>query len=262
LQSRFIKKMYFYEYNNQKLAYTRHGSVKDTYLWVHGWGCTHQFFQNISESLSALGTHYIVDIPGFGESPKPEDDWNLNQYAKFFTHFIEEIKEEKLIWVGHSYGCRVGVKLAGNYPNFIDQMVLVAAAGLPQKRSLLEKLRIFIKVRSFKLMKMFVRDEKKLEELRSKHGSSDYQNAGNMRKIFVTTVTENLEDDARKVTCPVALYYGEHDTATKPDMGQRYNKLISNSAFEMFKGLDHFTIISKGQHQIAQRIKKFVESNR
>ena len=253
--------MNFYEYNNQKMAYVCHGNGKDTYLWVHGWGSSHHFLKNLSETLQKHGTHYVVDIPGFGESPKPEDDWTLEEYAEFFTHFIEEIKSDRLIWVGHSYGCRIGVKLASLFPNFIDQMILIAAAGLPQKRSLFEKIKIFIKVRTFKFMKMFVRDEKKLEELRSKHGSSDYKDAGDMRKIFVKTFSENLENNARHVACPVALYYGENDEATKPDMGRRYNALIPNSTFEEFKGLDHFSIVLKGQHQIAQRIKKFVERN-
>ena len=250
--------MDFYEYKNQKMAYVKHGSGDKTFLWVHGWGSNHQFLLNLSESLGNLGTHYVVDIPGFGQSPKPKEDWDLRQYAEFFTQFIDEIKQGKLIWVGHSYGCRVGVKLAGNFENKIDQMVLIAAAGLPQKRSIFEKIKIFIKVRTFKIMKMFVFDEKKLEELRSKHGSSDYKNAGDMRNIFMKTVPENLSEDAKNISCPVALYYGEHDGATKPDMGRRYNQLIPNSSFEMFKGLDHFSIASKGQHQIAQRIKKFI----
>ena len=253
--------MSFYEYNNQKMAYLCHGNGKDTYLWVHGWGSNKLFLKNLSKTLQKQGTHYVVDIPGFGDSPKPEEDWTLDEYAKFFTHFIDEIKTDRLIWVGHSYGCRIGVKLASQYPNHIDKMALIAAAGLPQKRSLLEKINIFIKVHTFKLMKMFVRDEKKLEELRSKHGSTDYKEAGNMRTIFVKTVSENLEDNATNVTCPVALYYGEHDVATKPDMGRRYNALIPNSTFEEFKGLDHFSIVLKGQHQLAQRIKKFVEKD-
>lgn len=257
--------MHFYEYNNQKMAYFRHGTGADTYIWVHGWGCDHHFFQNLSESLTQYGTHYIVDIPGFGDSPTPNKDWNLKNYADFFEAFIKEISTkkgnaDKIIWVGHSYGGRIGVKLASLYPKLLNKMVLIAAAGLPQKRSLLEKAKIFIKVRTFKFMKMFVKSEAELEKLRSKHGSTDYKNAGEMRQIFVTTFSENLEHDAKKITCPVALYYGEHDSATKPDMGRRYNQLITGSTFEEFKGLDHFTIVSKGQHQIAQRIKKFIEN--
>lgn len=254
--------MKFFEHNNQKMAYISHGSGDTVYLWVHGWGSSHHFLKNLSESLSQLGTHYIVDIPGFGGSPIPASDWDLAQYAEFFKAFGEHIQKDKLIWVGHSYGCRIGTKVAANYPDMIDQMVFIAGAGLPQKRSLFEKMRIFIKVRIFKLMKMFVRSEEKLEELRNKHGSSDYKNAGEMRGIFMKTVPEDLSEDAKKIQCPVALYYAEHDDATKVDMGRRYNTLIPNSVFEEFKGLDHFSIVTKGQHQIAHRIKNFVGNNR
>ncbi|MEM6811790.1 MAG: alpha/beta hydrolase [Pseudomonadota bacterium] len=252
--------MQFYEYDNQKMAYLHHGSGESVYIWVHGWGSDHNFLKGLSQSLTKIGTHYIVDIPGFGQSPKPSEDWDLQNYADFFAKFIESLDANRVIWVGHSYGCRIGIKLASIYPKLIDQMALIAAAGLPQKRSLFEKIRIFIKVRTFKLMKLFVTDEKKLEELRSRHGSSDYREAGEMRKIFVKTFSENLENDARAVKCPVALYYGELDEATKPDMGRRFQALIPNSQFEEFKGLDHFSIVLKGHSQLAQRIKKFVET--
>lgn len=222
---------------------------------------THHFFKNLSESLGQLGTHYIVDIPGFGESPVPDNDWDLAQYAAFFKAFAEHVQQDKLIWVGHSYGCRIGVKVAAHFPDIVYQMVFIAGAGLAQKRSLFEKIRIFTKVRIFKLMKMFVRSEEKLEELRNKHGSSDYKNAGAMRQVFVKTFSEDLSEEAKKIQCPVALYYAEHDDATKVDMGRRYNELIPNSVFEEFKGLDHFSIVTKGQHQIAHRIKKFVGNN-
>lgn len=250
--------MDFYDYNNQKMAYIRHGSGQNTFIWVHGWGSSHEFLLSLSKSLSQYGTHYIVDIPGFGQSPKPEEDWTLLQYASFFTQFAKDIKAHNLTWVGHSYGCRIGVKLASLNNDIINQMVLIAAAGLPQQRSIFEKTKIFIKVRSFKFMKMFIRDKKKLEELRSKHGSTDYKNAGAMRPIFVKTFSEDLTKEAQNITCPVALYYGENDEATKPSMGRKYHHLIQNSQFEVFKGLDHFSIVTKGRHQLAQRIKKFI----
>ncbi len=252
--------MNIFEYNNQKMAYLRHGHGKTAFIWVHGWGSNHQFFTNLSKSLSQMGTHYVVDIPGFGESPQPDQDWDLTQYAEFFNHFLDDVKQDNIIWVGHSYGCRVGVKLAASYKDSIDKMVLIAAAGLPQKRSPFEKLKVFFKVKFFKLMKLFIRSEEKLNQLRSKHGSTDYKNAGTMRPIFIKTVSENLSEDAKNINCPVALYYGENDLETKPDMGSRYSKLIKDSKFETFKHLDHFSIVTKGQSQIAQRIKKFIET--
>ena len=247
-----------FEHNGQKLAYTSHGQSDEiAFIWAHGWGVDHQYFMPLSQSLSQVGQHYLVDFPGFGQSPRPQEDWRVEDYAEFMKNFAAQLPQKQKIWIGHSFGGRVGVMMAANYPESIDKMVMIAAAGLKQKMSLYRRVKSFITVRIFKFMKMFAKDEEALNKLRSKYGSADYKNAGAMRPIFMNTIARYLNEEAKKVTCPTKLYYGALDTEAKPDMGERFSKLIPNSDFEIFDGMDHYTILTKGQHKLAQRIKNF-----
>lgn len=246
-----------FKYKDEKMAYVDCGAGDTAFIWAHGWGVDHKYFIPLVDSLKTHGRHYILNLPGFGESPRPNANWYIKDYADFINKFALNLKERKVVWVGHSFGGRIGIKLAALYPKTFYKMVIIAGSGLPPKRSLLKKTHLFLRVHLFKLMKLFVRNEKALNSLRSKFGSSDYKNAGNMRAIFMNTFREFLEEDAQKIQCPVALYYGEFDTETKPDIGARFNKLIPNSSFEILEDYDHYTILTKGQHQLASRIINF-----
>ena len=50
-------------------------------IWAHGWGRTHADFRLLAGSLERAAHHTLIDFPGFGESPRPETDWDTAAYA-------------------------------------------------------------------------------------------------------------------------------------------------------------------------------------
>lgn len=253
--------MNIFEHNDHPMFYTQHGDGDTVFIWAHGWGTNHKTLLPLSQSLTKMGRHYVLDLPGFGQSPPPKTVWGAADYAEYIHEFIKSLKARKIVWIGHSFGCRIGVKYSALYAKDIDRLIIIAGAGLPAKRSLCQKMRMIFWVSIFKTLKVFANTEEKLEKLKSKYGSADYRNAGDMRQIFIKTIGENLTGDALKIECPVALYYGDKDTETKPDIGIRYDQLIQNSQLEIFEGYDHYTILTKGLHQLTQRIHNFVKNN-
>ena len=92
-------------------------------------------------------------------------------------------------------------------------------------------------------------------------GSADYRSAGPLRPILSRVVSENLSEVASAVRCPTLLLYGSDDTETPPEIGERFNRLIPGSEFSVLQGLGHLDILTRGQHQIALRIRKFIEAH-
>ncbi|MCD8497675.1 MAG: alpha/beta hydrolase [Alphaproteobacteria bacterium] len=121
--------------------FTRTIGEKDSpvILWAHGWGHSHEAFMPLAESLVRLGKHVLIDFPGFGQSPKPDADWATEDYADAMAAWIKEQGIGPVIWVGHSFGGRVGIQLAARHPDLIKAMCLIAGAGLKRKRPPLKK---------------------------------------------------------------------------------------------------------------------------
>ena len=236
-------------------------SVHWRFVWAHGWGQNRQAMAQLAQSLSSLGDHILPDFPGFGDAPPPQVGWSTADYAELMARFLDDQPNSgPTVWIGHSFGGRVGIQLAARRPDLVDRLVLIAAAGLQRRRSLLDRTRIAAKVRTFKTLKHLAPvTGMDVDKLRERFGSSDYRNAGDMRDTLTKVVSEDLSDVAARVGCPTRLIYGELDTETPPEIGKRLAALIPNSEISVLPGQDHYSVLGEGRHHVAKRIRDFLD---
>lgn len=236
-------------------------AAKPTLVWAHGWGQSGEFLLPMAESLAAFDSSYLIDFPGFGHSPLPPAPWGTEDYADATALWLHSLPRKPLLWIGHSFGCRIGIQLAARHPGLFSGMVLMAAAGLQRKRSPIQQLKFTSRVALYKIAKTFVPEGPARDRLRKSFGSSDYQQSNpGLRPILVKVVNEDLSPQAAQVTIPTLLLYGADDTTTPPEIGQRLHKLIPNSQLVLLDGFDHYTILSRGRHQALQQIVQFMRS--
>jgi len=248
-------------YNIDQLHFDRVATAGEAaqwhFVWAHGWGQNRQAMRPLSEALLTLGIHDFIDFPGFGDSPKPDAAWDTAAYADIANQWLQQNSSGKpVVWIGHSFGCRVGLQLASRHPGALDRMMLIAAAGLPRQRTAMERAKLKSRVYSYKALKRLAPLAGISQaQLRDRFGSADYKAAGAMRDILINVVNEDLSDVATRINCPVHIVYGNRDTETPPDIGERLHNLIPNSQLDVLDGLDHYTVLGEGRHQVAKRLK-------
>jgi pimeloyl-ACP methyl ester carboxylesterase len=229
-------------------------------VWGHGWGQSHESFSELCAPLENSAKHLLVDFPAFGKSAIPAEVWGTREYADLTAKFIKENSDGPIIWVGHSFGCRVGLQLAAHYPELIKGLFLVAGAGIPRKLPLFKSLYFKCRIALYKFLKKLIRLGLPEEWLIKKFGSADYKNADPvLRKILVKVVNEDLSDIAPSISCPVQFVYGENDTETPPQIGETLSGLIPNAKLVLLKGQDHYSVLGTGRHQVTQLLKTFIE---
>jgi pimeloyl-ACP methyl ester carboxylesterase len=228
-------------------------------IWGHGWGQSSAALLPLAESLGRFAYSSLIDFPGFGNSPLPPQSWGTADYADAVAEWLKNTSRGSCVWVGHSFGGRVGIQLASRHPGLLSGMVLIAGAGLPRRRSLREQLRVLCRRYAFKAAKLVVAEGPRLEMLRARFGSSDYRAAGALRPIFTRVVNEDLTTVARTVQCPVLLLYGDMDRDTPPEIGERLHRALPNSKLIVLQGFDHHTILLEGRHQVLRQVLGFLE---
>src|SRR5512135_195565 len=77
-------------------------------VWAHGWGHSHAALAPLAEAMRPRADSWLVDLPGFGASPLPPGAWGTADYADAMAAWIETLPARRRVWVGHSFGCRVG----------------------------------------------------------------------------------------------------------------------------------------------------------
>lgn len=234
------------------------GNSEVELIWAHGWGQSGQSFMHLARALGRDCASTVLDLPGFGAASEPPSHWGTADYADAIAQWLGGLPPRRRIWVGHSFGCRVGIQLAGRNPGLIDGAILIAAAGLQRHRTFWQAVSLKARIYAFKFGKLIVRTEAGRQRLYARFGSTDARNAGSMRTVFTRTVNEDLSSVASSVTCRTLLLYGSDDQDTPPEIGARLRRLIPNSELLVLTGFDHHTILTTGRHQIINEIRKFI----
>lgn len=228
-------------------------------VFGHGWGRSHRDFIPVAEALAPVAHCVLLDLPGFGDTPRPEGDWGTGEYADYlYDHVTGTLGIERFVWVGHSFGGRIGLRMGAAARPALDALVIVAGAGVPRRRSALARLKGRIRSARFKAARKRARSEDEVIALEKEFGSPDYVASREMglRDIFVRTVAEDQSADLGRITCPTTLIYGALDTETPPEVGRAIHAGIAGSEYVECPHFDHISILDRGRHQIALAIKE------
>ena len=237
--------MYF---NNKDVSiyYEKYGNNKKNILILPGWGNTRTTFTNIINFFKDNYTIYIIDYPGFGNSPIPEKELTIYDYTNLVRDFLDEMQIKNPIIIAHSFGGRIATLLTGYYKEKIDKIIMIDAAPIKPRKSI----KAFIKLTTYKVLKKltYLLPKLKQEYYRQKllkiFGSTDYQNLpNNMHKTFKNIVNENLIYYLKNIESEVLLLWGKLDKDTPLKDGYKMNNLIKNSALIIFPKGNHFSYL-------------------
>ncbi|MBY0360151.1 MAG: alpha/beta hydrolase [Candidatus Obscuribacterales bacterium] len=244
--------------NTQKI-----GSQGHPILLMHGWGQSLYSLQALGELLGKTHQVHLIDLPGFGKSPAPDEDWDTKQYAERIYQYVKENNLKQVDLLGHSFGGRVSIRLTSAHPEIVRSMILINSGGL--KRTLTGKRKLRAKYSG--LLSKTIKQIDKMTGSKifenwfvPRFASLDYKNAGSLRNILVKAVTEDVTEDAQKIKNPTFILWGEKDQETPLESGERFHALISGSQFVVLPGKDHFPFLGDGAHLCARYILNFLKT--
>lgn len=230
-------------------------------VMLHGWGQSHQSLIPLAELLTDISNPCLVDLPGFGQTPPPSAIWSAHHYAKELIEHLDSKGIQEFFLLGHSFGGKVSLCTALNFPNKVKKLVLIAPSGLRAKKALGHRIKMRSIVSAGKVLKKYDNvfgTEYFSNYFVPKFGSSDYRNAGQMRSILVKSVNEDLSDSVKEIKTETLLLWGERDTETPLEMGQRLSKLMPNAQLCSFAHHDHQLFQDVGAHLCVRYIKPFL----
>lgn len=236
--------------NNIRINYEQKGKG-DLIVLLHGWGSNIKLFANLIDLLSKKYTVVAMDMPGFGESEEPPAAWCVDDYVDFVIDFLKDYDNRNIIFLGHSFGGRVIIKLNSrtNLPFKISKVILVDSAGILPPKSNKKSFRTYY----YKAGKAFLSTglvqkiaPDALENFRKKMGSADYAAASPlMRQVLVKVVNEDLEPLIPNIKCPTLLVWGVNDTATPLSDGEKMEKLIADSGLVKLENAGHYSFLEQ-----------------
>lgn len=207
--------------------------LKKKLVILHGWAGDPLKWQPVAKKLEQKGREVkILTWPGFKqELTRP---WNLDDYIRWLRQ-----KTNKAVFLGHSFGGRVAIKFAVCYPELVEGLILVDAAGIQDKR-----LFTIIKRRLFGRLAKLGKRFNKISILRKIFyfliGERDYYRAqGYLRQTMAKIIEEDLEPLLKKIKTPTLIIWGRDDRLTPLWMADKIKSQIPNSKLQIIKECGH-----------------------
>ncbi|MEK7608247.1 MAG: alpha/beta hydrolase [Patescibacteria group bacterium] len=243
---------------NLAVEYQDEGAGKIV-LFLHGWHDNLHTFDSLVSLLSPTLRIIRLDLPGFGNSETPKEAWDLDHYVRFVEDFTRKLNIQVDALVGHSFGGRITIKGEAAENLHAQKIVLIGSAGITKNRIFLSSLfKILAKVGGLiAYVPPLVFWRKGLRKRMYDFIGSDYLNAGALKKTFLKVISEDLSENAKKITAQTLLIWGGDDTETPLSDGKRLSRLIRNSKLEVISGAGHFVHREK-HREVARLIREFL----
>lgn len=217
------------------------GDKKKTLLILHGWQRSLSEWLPVAKQLSEHYKVVLLDLPGFGQTPRPQKSYTIYDYATFVEHFLTKLDITKVTLMGHSFGGRIGIIL-GAKTDILSELILVDSAAV-EKKSLTVKLKVAINKAAILPFKLLF--PKNVEALKTKFGSDDYQSSGPMRDIFINTVNADLTPLLKEVRVKTLVIWGEKDPIRQLSEGKLITKKINGAELRIVWEAGHSPYLEK-----------------
>ena len=218
----------------------------DQVILLHGWGGSVKSLESVFQRLILFHEVFAIDLPGHGMSDLPPNPWGVFEYSEFLRNVMDKFNLIKPHFIAHSFGGRVAIHLAANFPQRVNKLILVNSAGVKPPRST----RYYFKVSLAKVAKYFGKRFGRAgrvvrNRLYLAIQSKDYSNAGPLRDTFIKIVNEDLAPLLPRIEAPTLLIWGENDKDTPLSSGRIMQKLIPGAELLVLKNAGHFSYIDQ-----------------
>jgi 4,5:9,10-diseco-3-hydroxy-5,9,17-trioxoandrosta-1(10),2-diene-4-oate hydrolase len=238
-------------------------------VFVHGLSGS---WPNWLEQLPAFAAEYRVialDLPGFGHSPVPRGEISISGYARMLEQLLDRLEVDAAAVVGNSMGGFIGAELAIAYPQRVERLVLVSAAGLsthnhrgsvtalPVMRTLERSLLIagaWTASRSDNVARrarlrdaalgVFVRHPAKLDPALA---AEQIRGAGmpGFMQAFEAVLHYEIRERLQEIACPTLIVWGDRDRLISVRDADVFAELIPNSRKVVFGDTGHMSQLER-----------------
>lgn len=124
-----------YNPDTMSLNYEIMGSGEKKLIFIHGLTGSKNYWKKELDSVSKTHQLLLIDLLGFGDSPKPNSDYSLNVQLKALEKIIkkENFNDGQTLIVGHSMGAIISLALLAKHNTWFDGTIIIGVPAYEDK---------------------------------------------------------------------------------------------------------------------------------
>lgn len=243
----------FVEIEGVNAHYRIQGDSGEYVLLLHGTAASLHTWEPWVEVLSDSFRVVTVDLPAFGlTGPNPANDYTTSSYNQFINALADHIGMERFHLGGNSLGGYISWNYTLDYPNRVDKLILVDAAGFPTppvalfkliKNPILGPLMSKLSVKSLveKNMKEVYYDESKVTEDMVQRYYDLSLRAGNRNALRARVLRQDKSriTELSKIKNQTLIMWGEEDLWIPFKNAAKFDSALVNSRIVSYPDAGH-----------------------
>ena len=234
---------------------------KSSILLIHGSGLTHIVWSLHEQFYASQGFNILsVDLPGHGNSEGPSLK-SIEEISDWVKSLMNVLDIKKIIIIGHSQGCLVGIDFASRYPNLINSLVLVAGCyKMPVNEDLInyaeagdEKAILLMMKWGYEGSKAFIGGNPVKKIINSSR---------EIREVLAVDLNacnnyKGGKESLEKINCQTLCIFGDLDKMVPLKVGHKMTAMIKNSEKKVINNCGHMIIFEKA-FEMRKIVKEFL----
>jgi len=223
-----------------------HGTSASLHTW-EGWAAVLQDKRRVIS----------LDLPGFGlTGPFPDGDYRMSHYSAFLANVLEQLQVPRAVVAGNSFGGQLAWQFALDYPQRVERLVLVDAAGYPRNATSMPIGFRLAQIPALAPVMANVLPRPMIEaSIRNVYGDPDQVSdelidryyeltlrAGNrdaLRQRFIQAEAGQSYTRISELKMPTLILWGGRDELIPPVNAERFKRDIKGSRLVLFDELGH-----------------------
>ena len=238
----------FAKLDGARVHYKSYGKGRDAIVLVHGWGCNLGHWRDQIPDLSKRGRVLVLDLPGHGQSDKPQVAYTMDLFANAIDAVMRDAKVERAVVIGHSMGTPVARQFYRKYPQKTLGIIIVDGGLRPfGTKEMREQFLAMFRGPNYKEAgaQMFAQMSATLSDADKERVKTSFSNTP--QSVLVSAM-ESMGDDALygpdKMNVPVFAILAKSPFWTA-DTEQFFRSIAPDFELQWWEGVGHFLMMEK-----------------
>jgi len=244
----------------------------ETLLMIHGFAANRDNWLRFSRHLTPRYRVLALDLPGFGDSERPQDGYDVASQAERVRAFARVLKVEHPHLIGNSMGGHIAALYAARHPEEVASLALLDNAGIdaPRKSEMFQRLErgepnplVARNAEEFDalLRFVFVTPPPLPESLKRYFAEQSVANREHYDRVFAQLRSDYvpLEPELPKIKAPTLLLWGDQDRVLDVSSIEVMKPLLQRPSVVVMKDCGHAPMIERPE-ETARHYQAFLDS--
>ena len=238
----------FAKLDGSRIHYVNYGKGDEALVLIHGWTQSVDAWRDNVADLAARNRVIVVDLPGHGQSDKPQVTYSMDYFARAVDAVMRDAKVKRAVLAGHSMGTPVARQFYRKYPEKTIAIVVVDGSLRPfGDKAMVDQLMGGLRGEKYRdtisQMMAFMGGQTLSADAKERNNAASL----NTPQPVLVSAFEGMLDNSiwaeDKINVPVLAIVAK--TSVPPNAEESYRAIAPQMEFVMWSDAGHFLMMEK-----------------